>query len=103
VLVDNLALAYGITNNFANSQRVIEYGISKDANYPFFYYNLACIAGEKADVRNAKANLKLAYHRRANALPGESLPDARTDDSFQKLMQDKGFQQFADAQYSGKL
>lgn len=103
VLVDNLAMAYGITNDFANSQKVIEYGISKDPNYPFFYYNLACIAGEKGDVRNAKANLKLAYDRRANALPGESLPDARTDDSFQKLMQDKSFQQFADALYSGKL
>jgi tetratricopeptide (TPR) repeat protein len=103
VLVDNLAMAYGITNDFANSQEVIEYGISKDPNYPFFYYNRACIAGEKGDLRNAKANLKLAYDRRANALPGESLPDARTDDSFQKLMQDKSFQQFADALYSGKL
>jgi hypothetical protein len=103
VLVDNLAMAYGITNDFPNSQRVIEYGISKEPNYPLFYYNLACIAGEKADARNAQANLKLAYDRRANALPGESLPDARTDDSFQKLMQDKGFQQFADALYGGKL
>jgi tetratricopeptide (TPR) repeat protein len=103
VLVDNLASAYGINDDFANSQRVIEYGISKDPNYPLFYYNLACIAGEKGDVRRAKANLKLAYDRRANALPGESVPNARTDGSFQKLMQDKDFQQFADALYSGKL
>jgi tetratricopeptide (TPR) repeat protein len=103
VLVDNLALAYGITDDFANSQRVIEYGISKDPNYPLFYYNLACIAGEKGDVRRAKANLKLAYDRRANALPGESVPNARTDNSFRKLMQDKDFQQFADALYGGKL
>jgi tetratricopeptide (TPR) repeat protein len=103
VLVDNLALAYGITDDFANSQRVIEYGISKDPNYPLFYYNLACIAGDKGDVRRAKANLKLAYDRRANALPGESVPNARTDNSFRKLMQDKDFQQFADALYGGKL
>jgi tetratricopeptide (TPR) repeat protein len=103
VLVDNLAMAYGITNDFANSQRVIAYGISKDPNYPLFYYNLACIAGEQGDVRSAKANLKLAYDRRANALPGEFVPNARTDGSFQKLMQDKDFQQFADALYSGKL
>ncbi len=46
VLVDNLAMAYGITNDFANSEKVIEYGISRDPNYPLFYYNLACIAGE---------------------------------------------------------
>jgi predicted Zn-dependent protease len=69
VLVDNLALAYGVTDDFANAQRMSEYGISKDANDPLFYYNLACIAGEKGDVRRAKANFKLAYDRRAKALP----------------------------------
>ncbi len=103
VLVDNLAMAYGITNDLSNSQKVIEYGISKDPNYPMFYYNLACIAGEKGDARNAKANLKLAYDRRANVLPGESLADARTDDSFQKLMQDRDFRDFVNGLYGGKL
>jgi hypothetical protein len=103
VLVDNLAMAYGITNDFANSRKVIEYGISKDPDYPLFYYNLACIAGEKGDAQSARANLKLAYDRRSQALPGESLPDARTDDSFQKLMQDESFRRFADALYGGKL
>jgi tetratricopeptide (TPR) repeat protein len=102
VLVDNLAMAYGITNDLANSQKVIEYGISKDPNYPMFYYNLACIAGEKGDARSAKANLKLAYDRRANVLPGESLADARTDDSFQKLMQDRDFRDFVNGLYGGK-
>jgi tetratricopeptide (TPR) repeat protein len=102
VLVDNLAMAYGITNDMARSQKVIEYGISKDPDYPMFYYNLACIAGEKGDARNAKANLKLAYDRRGNVLPGESFADARSDDSFQKLMQDPEFRRFVDNLYAGK-
>jgi tetratricopeptide (TPR) repeat protein len=102
VLVDNLAMAYGITNDLANSRKVIEYGISKDPNYPVFYYNLACIAGEKGDAQGAKANLKLAYDRRANLLPGETFLDARTDDSFQKLMQDNDFRQFVNTLYAGK-
>src|SRR5450432_248710 len=102
VLVDNLAMAYGITNDFGSSQKVIEYGISKDPNYPVFYYNLACIAGEKGDARGAKANLKLAYDRRANVLPGETFLDARTDDSFQKLMEDDDFRKFVNALYAGK-
>ena len=100
VLVDNLAMAYGITGDFMNSQRVIEYGISKDPSYPVFYYNLACIAGEKGDMARAETNLKLAYDRRANVLPGEALADARTDDSFQKLMQRKDFRDFANKLYS---
>ena len=100
VLVDNLAMAYGITGDLANSQTVIEYGISKDPNYPMFYYNLACVAAEKGDAAGAKTNLKLAYDRRANVLSGETLADARTDDSFQKLMQQSDFRNFANKLYS---
>ena len=103
VLVDNLAMAYGITNDLENSQKVVAYGISKDPSYPLFYYNLACIAAEKGDAQSAKANLKLAYEHRSHALPGETgIPDARTDDSFQKLMQEKDFRQFVDSLYGGK-
>jgi tetratricopeptide (TPR) repeat protein len=100
VLVDNLAIAYGITGDLANSQKVIEYGISKDANYPMFYYNLTCVAAEKGDMAGAETNLKLAYDRRANVLAGETLADARTDDSFQKFMQRKDFRDFANKLYS---
>ena len=100
VLVDNLAMAYGITGDLTNSQKVIEYGISKDSNYPMFYYNMACVAAEKGDMAGAEANLKLAYDRRANVLEGETLGDARTDDSFQKFMQRKDFRDFANKLYS---
>jgi hypothetical protein len=65
-----------------------------------FYYNLACMAGENGDTAGAETNLKLAYDRRANVLPGEALADARTDDSFQKLMQRKDFRDFANKLYS---
>jgi hypothetical protein len=40
VLVDNLAMAYGITNDLENSQKVVAYGISRDPSYPLFYYNM---------------------------------------------------------------
>jgi len=100
VLVDNLTMAYGITGDLASSQKIIEYGISKDPNYPMFYYNLACVAAEKGDMTGAETNLKLAYDRRGNVLPGETLADARTDDSFQKLMQSKDFRDFANKLYS---
>jgi tetratricopeptide (TPR) repeat protein len=102
VLVDNLAIAYGITGDLTNSQKVIAYGISKDPNYPIFYYNMACVAAERGDMAGAEANLKLAYDRRANVLEGETLADARTDDSFQKFMQRKDFRDFANKLYSSQ-
>jgi hypothetical protein len=51
-------------------------------------------------MTGAENNLKLAYDRRGNVLPGESLADARTDDSFRKLMQRKDFRDFANKLYS---
>jgi tetratricopeptide (TPR) repeat protein len=102
VLVDNLTIAYGITGDLASSENVARYGISKDPDYPVFYYNLACAAAEKGDAAGAKTNLKLAYDRRANVLPGETFSDARTDDSFQKLMQQRDFRDFADTLYSSQ-
>jgi hypothetical protein len=58
------------------------------------------VAGEKGDAAGAETNLKLAYDRRDNVLPGETLSDARTDDSFQKLMQRRDFRDFVNKLYS---
>ena len=57
-------------------------------------------APEKGDAAGAETNLKLAYDRRANVLSGETFFDARTDDSFQKLMQRRDFRDFANKLYS---
>ncbi|HEY2821507.1 MAG TPA: hypothetical protein VGJ06_10750 [Candidatus Acidoferrum sp.] len=103
VLVDNLTVAYGLTGDLTNAENVVRYGISQDSNYPVFFYNLACLDAEKGDVAGAEANLTLANDRRANALPGETFDaDARTDDSFRKLMQQKAFRDFANKLYSSQ-
>jgi hypothetical protein len=59
-----------------------------------YYYNLACAAGEEGNLADAKARLQQAFDRRANVLPGESMPDPATDDSFQQLMDDPDFAAF---------
>ena len=57
---------------------------------------------EKGNAQGARENLKLAYERRAHALEGEGIPEAHTDDSFQKLRQDKSFRQFVDTLYGSR-
>lgn len=101
-LVDNLTTAYGITGDLAASKATAQYGISKDPDYPLFYYNLACAAAEEGGVADAEKFLKLAYDRRNNVIVGETFPDARTDDSFTALMKDSEFQGFVNALYSAK-
>jgi tetratricopeptide (TPR) repeat protein len=99
VLVDNLSITYGITGDLTHARETLNYGVSKDPDYPLFYYNLACTSAERGAVPEAEKNLRLAFERRANVIPGETFPDARTDDSFQKLLLQKEFRHFLDSLY----
>ncbi len=99
VLIDNLSMAYGITGELTLAKETLTYGVSKDSEYPLFYYNLACVAAQKGDMQDTEGYLKLAFERRNNLIPGETFPNARVDDSFQKLLLQREFRQFVDALY----
>jgi tetratricopeptide (TPR) repeat protein len=91
VLIDNLGMAYGITGDLDKAKETFEYGISKDPDYPLFYYNLACTYGEKKDMDKAIEYLKLAFDRRENMIPGEKMPNPATDSSFKRFMNNEKF------------
>lgn len=99
VLLDNLSMSYGITGDLTSAREVLTYGVSKDPDYPLFYYNLACVTAEKGDLPDTENYLKLAFERRENVIPGETFPDARVDDSFQKLLLEKEFRHFLHSLY----
>jgi tetratricopeptide (TPR) repeat protein len=96
VLIDNLGMSYGITGDLQKAKETFEYGVSKDPTYPLFYYNLACMYAEMHDATEAETNLRKAFDYKANVLPGETMPDPRTDDSFKKLMKDKEFRELVE-------
>jgi tetratricopeptide (TPR) repeat protein len=91
VLIDNLGMAYGITGDLSKASDVFNYGVSIDPNYPLFYYNIACVYGEKDDADNAILFLQKAFANKANVISGEKMPDPRTDDSFARLMKNDRF------------
>lgn len=91
VSVDNLAMAYGISGDLANSERVLLEGIKQDPTYPMFYYNIACTYAEMGDKSNAIANLRRAFEHRDNMIAGEKFPDPRKDSSFKLLLDDPAF------------
>ena len=91
VLVDNLGMSYGITGNLKKAKETFEYGISKDPDYPLFYYNMACTYGEMKDLDKAIEYLKLAFDRKANMIQGEEMPDPATDSSFKSFMKNQKF------------
>ncbi|HTR48722.1 MAG TPA: tetratricopeptide repeat protein [Verrucomicrobiae bacterium] len=97
VLVDNLGMAYGITGDLEKSEAALNYGVSKDPDYPMFYYNLACVYAERGDTDKTMSYLGSAFARKQNAIPGEDMPDPRQDDSFHAFMSNERFRKFADS------
>src|SRR5262245_52057840 len=91
VVVDNLAMSYGIIGDNKKAKEVIEYGLSKDGSYPMFYYILACAHAEMNDLDNAIKNLRFAFNYKANMIPSEQMPDPAGDASFARFLSDPRF------------
>ena len=82
VLVDNLGMSYGMMGKLSEAKGTFEYGLTQYAEYPMFYYNLACTYGEMSRMNEALEQLRLAYKYKANMISGETFPDPLKDDSF---------------------
>ncbi len=91
ILVDQLAMAYGISGRTADSKALLQESVRSDPNYPLNYYNLACVSADEKNKAAVLQNLSLAFEHRDQFLPGEKMPDAATDPLFQEYTQDKDF------------
>jgi predicted Zn-dependent protease len=91
ILIDQLAMAYGISGDLKKSRALLEDAIREDPQYPINYYNLACAFAEDGDKDKVLANLSLAFQHKNQVLRGEKMPDPRADPSFQKYVRDEEF------------
>lgn len=91
VLVDQLGMSYGISGDLAKSQHLYEWALTKEPEYPMFYYNLACSFAEMGNLDKAIENLRLAYKFKQRSLPGGSIPNPRKDSSFAKYLDNPDF------------
>jgi predicted Zn-dependent protease len=91
VLIDQLAMAYGISGHLKKARALLEGAIRDDPDYPLNYYNLACAYAEEGDKGKMLTNLSLAFQHKEHVLKGEQIPDPRTDSSFQKYVRDEDF------------
>ena len=91
ILVDQLAMAYGISGDLKKARALLESAIRDDPEYPLNYYNLACGYAEEGDKNKVLANLSLAFQHKEQVLKGEKMPDPRSDSSFKKYVRDEDF------------
>jgi tetratricopeptide (TPR) repeat protein len=94
MLVDQLAMSYGISGDIKKSRAVNEDAIKSDPDYPLYYYNLACADAEQGKAKDAQMHLQQAFERKGNLIAGGKMPDPSADDSILKLKKNKEFWDF---------
>jgi len=94
VTTDQAGMAYGMSGDIAKSRALFEAAIAKDPDYPLYYYNLACADAEERKLPDAQVHLQQAFARKANVIPGESMPDPTKDDSFLPYRDNNQFWKF---------
>jgi tetratricopeptide (TPR) repeat protein len=96
VTTDQAGMAYGMSGDIAKSRALFEAAIAKDPDYPLYYYNLACADAEEKKLADAQVHLQQAFARKANVIPGESMPDPMKDDSFLPYRDNSEFWKFVE-------
>ncbi|MFZ0734620.1 MAG: hypothetical protein WAM79_20035 [Candidatus Sulfotelmatobacter sp.] len=94
VVTDQAGMAYGISGDVTKARAIFEAAIATDPDYPLYYYNLACADAEEKKLADAQAHLHQAFARKANVIPGETMPNPATDDSFLPYRDNKEFWKF---------
>ncbi len=94
VVTDQAGMAYGMSGDISKARAIFERAILEDPDYPMYYYNLACADAEEKNLVAARKHLQEAFARKANAIPGERMPDPTKDDSFLPYRNNKEFWAF---------
>lgn len=94
IMTDQAGMSYGMSGNVAKARAIFEKAVAVDPDYPLYYYNLACADAEEKNLAGAKKHLQEAFDRKANAIPGEGMPDPTQDDSFLPYRNNKEFWTF---------
>lgn len=94
VITDQAGMSYGMSGNISKARAIFEKAAAADPDYPLYYYNLACADAEEKNLAGAKKHLQEAFDRKANVIPGESMPDPTQDDSFLPYRNNKEFWTF---------
>jgi tetratricopeptide (TPR) repeat protein len=96
VITDQAGMSYGMSGNIPKARAIFEKAVAADPDYPLYYYNLACADAEEKNLASAKKHLQEAFDRKANVLPGESMPNPTRDDSFLPYRNNKEFWAFVE-------
>lgn len=90
-LISRLGFCYRMNGNLPEARQTLDYGLSQNAEYPLFHYDMACVYAQMGKLDESLGHLREAYKYKANASPGQMPPDPTEDACFQKFANDPRF------------
>ena len=90
-LISRLGFAYRMNGNLAKAKDTLEYGLSQNANYPIFHYDLACTYAQMGQIDESLGHLRTAYQHSAKVAPTQLPGNPAEDSCFQKIANDPRF------------
>ncbi len=90
-LIENYSNFLRLNGDYQKALEVLNYGLTKDPNYPMYFWVKARIMADLGDEGATLSMLQMAVKNRKNLLKGEKLPDPRRDDAFNLLALKESF------------
>jgi len=90
-LIDRLAFSYRMTGDLAKAKDTLDYGLSQNATYPLFHYDMACTYAQMGKVDESVGELHTAFQYRAKVAATQLPANPEEDSCFAKIASDPKF------------
>jgi len=90
-LISKLGFAYRMNGQLAKAKETLDYGLSQNADYPIFHYDMACTYAQMGKMDESLGELKAAYQHSAKVAPVQLPNHPEEDACFAKWANDPRF------------
>jgi tetratricopeptide (TPR) repeat protein len=90
-LISKLALAYRMNGDLDKAKDTLDYGLSQNATYPIFHYDMACTYAQMGKVDESLGQLRLAFQYRSKVAAAQVPANPEEDKCFSKIANDPRF------------
>ena len=90
-LISKLGFANRMNGQLAKAKETLDYGLSQNADYPIFHYDMACTYAQMGKMDESLGELKAAYQHSAKVAPVQLPNHPEEDACFAKWANDPRF------------
>jgi tetratricopeptide (TPR) repeat protein len=90
-LISKLAFSYRMNGDLSKAKDTLDYGLSQNATYPIFHYDMACTYAQMGKVDESLGQLRLAFQYRSKVAPVQVPANPEEDSCFSKIANDPRF------------